>query len=136
MVKKDEVMSRFNNWQKPEFDKNNMTKWSWMCSYHENLEIGEQTDIGAFTYINAKHKVEIGEKVQIGAHCAIYSDNTIDNTSGKVVIKKGAKIGSHSVILPGVTVGELAVIGAHSLVKKDVPTKKIYVGVPAKELKR
>lgn len=129
-------MSRFDNWQRPEFDQKNMTKWGWMCQHHENLKIGDQTDIGAFTYINAKEGVEIGEEVQIGSHCSIYSVNTIDETEGKVIIGKGAKIGSHTTILPGVEIGEKAVIGAHSLVKKDVPAKKIYVGVPAKELKR
>jgi len=128
-------MTRFKNWQRPKFDDQNMTKWNWMCSYHENLEIGEQTDIGAFTYINAKHGVEIGENVQIGSHCAIYSDNTIDGTSSKVVINKGAKIGSHTVILPGVTIGEGAIVGAKSLVKKDIPAGSVVVGVTAKPLK-
>ena len=129
-------MIRFKNWQKPSFDKKNMTEWNWMCSHYENLEIGENSDIGAFSYINAKQGVVIEEEVQIGSHCAIYSENTIDETSGKVVIKKGAKIGSHTVILPGVTIGEKAVVGAHSLVKKDIPAKSIVVGIPAKPLKK
>jgi acetyltransferase-like isoleucine patch superfamily enzyme len=129
-------MKRFTNWQRPEFDDKGMTRWNWMCSHHESLKIGEQADIGAFTYINAKHGVEIGEDVQIGSHCAIYSDNTIDKTSGKIVIEKGAKIGSHTIILPGVTIGAKAVIGAHSLVKKDVAPNSIMVGVPVKSLKK
>jgi len=128
-------MSRFKNWQTPKFDGKGMTKWNWMCQYDENLELGENCDVGAFTYINAKHGVVIEEEVQIGSHCAIYSDNTIDGTSGKVVIKKGAKIGSHTVILPGVTVGEKAVVGAKSLVKKDVPAGAVMAGVTAKPLK-
>ena len=129
-------MSRFKNWQKPTFDNKNMTEWNWMCSYHENLKIGKQTDIGAFTYINAKYGVGIGENVQIGSHCAIYSDNTIDNTKGKIVIKSGAKIGSHTVILPGVTIGENAMVGAKSLVKKDVPDGEIVVGITAKPMQK
>jgi len=128
-------MSRFNNWQRPKFDEKGMTRWNWMCQYDEKLELGKNSDVGAFTYINAKHGVVIEEGVQIGSHCAIYSDNTIDNTSGKVVIKKGAKIGSHTVILPGVTVGEKAVVGAKSLVKKDIPAGSVVVGVTAKPLK-
>jgi len=129
-------MKKFANWQKPTFDSKNMTRWNWMCSYHENLKIGEQTDIGAFTYINAKHGVKIGENVQIGSHCAIYSDNTIDNTSGKVVIKSGARIGSHTVILPGVTIGKGAMVGAKSLVKKDVPDGEVVVGITAKPMQK
>jgi len=129
-------MNRFKNWQKPTFDNQDMTKWNWMCQYSENLELEKNTDIGAFTYINAKNKVIIEENVQIGSHCAIYSDNTIDNTQGKVVIKKGAKIGSHTIILPGVTIGENAVVGAHSLVKKDVPAETVMAGVPVKLLEK
>jgi acetyltransferase-like isoleucine patch superfamily enzyme len=128
-------MTRFPDWQRPKFDKNNMTKWSWLCQYHENLEIGDQTDIGAFTYINAKNKVEIGEEVQIGSHCSIYTVNTIDGTEGKVLIGKGARIGSHTIILPGVVIGENSVVGAHSLVKDDVPAGQIYGGVPARKIK-
>lgn len=127
-------MSRFNNWQKPQFDEKNMTQWNWMCQNYEKLELGENTDIGAFTYINARFGVSIEAEVQVGSHCAIYSENTIDKTQGKVVIKQGARIGSHTVILPGVTIGENALIGAHSLVKKDVPAGTVMAGVPVKTI--
>ena len=129
-------MKRFKHWQKPTFDETGMTKWNWMCQYSENLEIGKQSDIGAFTYINAKYGVVIETEVQIGSHCAIYSDNTMDGNKGRVVIKKGAKIGSHTVILPGVTIGERAVVGAKSLVKKDVAAGAVVAGVTAKPLKK
>jgi len=128
-------MKRFNNWQRPQFDKNNVTKWQWMCQYQENLILGENTDIGAFTYINAKYGVTIEADVQIGSHSSIYSHNTIDNTKGKVIIKQGAKIGSHTVILPGVLIGKNALIGAHSLVKNDVKDNAVMAGVPVKEIK-
>lgn len=105
-----------------------------MCQYHENLRLGENTDIGAFTYINAKYGVEIQENVQIGSHCSIYSWSTIDDKKGKVVIKRGAKVGSHSVIMPGVTIGENAMIGAFSFVTQDVPDDTTVFGVPAKEV--
>lgn len=129
-------MKRFKNWQRPKFDGKGMTRWHWMCQYHENLKLGKNSDIGAFCYINAKHGVVIEEEVQIGSHSSIYSDNTIDGTSGKVVIKKGAKIGSHCVILPGVTIGENALVGAHSLVKEDVPVGAVVAGVTAKPLSK
>jgi len=129
------VSKRFENWTYPEFDEKGMTKWNWMCQYHENLQLGENTDIGAFTYINAKYGVEIQENVQIGSHCSIYSWSTIDDKKGKVVIKKNAKVGSHSLIMPGVTVGGNAVIGAFSFVNQDVPDNTIVFGVPAKVIK-
>ena len=128
------MQQRFKDWKYPEFDERGLTKWNWMCQYHENLRLGESTDIGAFTYINAKYGVEIGEEVQIGSHCSIYSESTIDDKKGKVVIRRNARIGAHSVIMPGITIGEDAVVAACSFVNKDVPDGAILGGVPAKVL--
>jgi len=93
-------------------------------------------DIGAFTYINARYGVEIEDNVQIGSHCSIYSHSTIDNKKGKVVIKKNAKIGAHSVIMPGVTIGENSIVGACSFVNHDIPPNVVAIGVPAKVIKK
>ena len=128
-------MSRFSNWQKPEFDEYDMTQWHWVCQHREKFILGQNTDIGAFTYINAKFGVTIEDEAQIGSHCAIYSHNTIDNTTGPVVIKTGALIGYHTVIFPGVTIGAGAKIGAGSVVKTDVPENQIWAGAPARPLK-
>lgn len=128
-------MTRFNNWQAPAFDDQDMTPWHWVCQHRAKFKLGKNTDIGAFTYINAKFGVTIEEGVQIGSHCALYSHNTIDNAQGPIVIKKGARIGSQTVILPGVTIGANAKIGAHSLVKNDIPDNSVYAGIPAKPLR-
>jgi len=126
------VNNRFTDWKYPEFGENGMTKWNWMCQYHENLMLGKNTDIGAFTYINAKHGVDIQENVQVGSHCSIYSLSTIDDKKGKVIIKRNAKIGSHSVIMPGVTIGMNAVVGAFSFVTENIPDSVVACGIPAK----
>jgi acetyltransferase-like isoleucine patch superfamily enzyme len=126
---------RFEAWEKPEFNKSGMTKWNWMCQHSENLVIGNNTDVGAFTYINARYGVEIQEDVQVGSHCSIYSISTIDDKRGRVTIKKNARIGSHSVIMPGVTIGENVVIGAFSFVNKDIPENAVAVGIPVKVIK-
>jgi acetyltransferase-like isoleucine patch superfamily enzyme len=123
---------RFKDWKYPEFDSNGMTKWKWMCQYHENLKLGRETDIGAFTYINAKYGVEIQENVQIGSHCSIYSWSTIDDKKGKIIIKKNTKIGAHSVIMPGITIGENAIVGACSFVNEDIPDNAVALGTPAR----
>jgi len=128
--------NRFTNWKYPKFNKNNMTKWNWMCQHHENLKLGKYVDIGAFTYINAKSGVTIKDFVQIGSHCSIYSVSTIDNKAGKIIIKENAKIGTHSTIMPGITIGKNALVGAHSFVDKDIPDNTIAFGVPIKIIRK
>ncbi|MBN2240379.1 MAG: acyltransferase [Dehalococcoidales bacterium] len=103
-----------------------------MCQYFENLELGKNTDIGAFTYINARYGVWIEDNVQIGSHCSLYSWSTIDNKQGKVIIRKNAAVGTHCTVMPGVTIGENTVVGAHSFVNSDLPDNVIAFGVPAK----
>ncbi len=122
----------FEDWQYPEFDEQNMTKWNWMCQHHQNLELGENTDIGAFTYINSRFGVKIGTGTQIGSHCSIYSHSTIDNREGMIVIGKDVRIGTHSVIMPGVTIGDNTIVGAFSFVTDDLPANVLAYGVPAK----
>ena len=126
---------RFKEWIKPEIKEGKLTKWNWMVQGKEGLKLGDRTDIGAFTYINAKYGVKIEEGVEIGSHCSIYSESTIDNKTGKVTIGKYAKVGSHSIVMPNVTIGEYSVIGAHSFVNKNIPDNCIAYGVPCKIIK-
>ncbi len=53
----------------------------------------------------------------------------------KTIVKSGASIGANATILPGVTIGENALIGAGSVVLKDVPPNSVWVGNPAKQIK-
>jgi len=123
---------RFKNWQPPLIEEGKLTKYNWLVQGVDNFKLGDQTDIGAFVYINAQKGVIIEDSVQIGSHCSIYSVSTIDNKEGKVTLKKNCKIGSHSVIMPGVNVGENSVVGAFSFVNKDIPANVMAFGVPAK----
>jgi acetyltransferase-like isoleucine patch superfamily enzyme len=82
--------------------------------------------------LNAKFGVRIEGHVQLGSHCSIYSVSSIDEKHGQVVLKYNCKIGSHSVVMPGVTIGKNAVVGAMSFVKADVPEDSVAVGVPAR----
>lgn len=125
-------MGRFRNWKPPKIKHGELTKWNWMVQYPENLKLGKYVDIGAFTYINAKHGVEIGDNVQIGSHCSIYSESTIDNKKGKVTIDRGVRIGTHTTIMPNVKIHFNTIIGAYSFVKNDLPPNTICWGIPCK----
>lgn len=127
---------RFEDWEPPEIEEGKPTKYNWLVQHKDNFELGNMTDIGAYTYINAKHGVIIEDHVQIGSHCSIYSVSTIDNRQGKVLLKKNCRIGTHSTIMPGVTVGENSVIGAYSLVKENIPDNVVAHGVPAKVVRK
>jgi len=128
--------SRFTTWKYPEIQNGIPTKYNWVVQNLSGLILGHGTDIGAFTYINAKHGVVIGDGVQIGSHCSIYSISTIDNKEGVVTFGENCKIGSHSTIMPGVTIGENAIVGAHSFVTKDIPNNSVAFGIPAKVIKQ
>ena len=126
---------RFIDWEYPEIEEGVPTKYNWVVQNIDGLKLGFKTDIGAFTYIKAKYGVKISDNVQIGSHCSIYSVSTIDSTSGEVVLNNNCKLGSHSTVLPGVTIGENSIIGAHSLVNSNIPPNVIAFGVPAKVIK-
>ena len=128
--------TRFKKWKKPVIKEGKLTKYNWLVQGVKNLKLGNKTDIGAFTYIQAKSDVVIEDLVQIGSHCSIYSQSTIDNKKGKVILKKNCKIGTHSAIMPGVTVGENSIIGAFSFVNKNIPDNVVAFGVPAKVVKK
>ena len=127
---------RFKEWVPPKIEEGKLTKYNWLVQHKENLKLGNRTDIGAFTYINAKNEVVIEDEVQVGSHCSIYSISTIENKEGPVTLKKNCKIGSHSVIMPGVTVGKNSIVGAFSFVNQDIPANVVAFGVPAKVIKK
>jgi acetyltransferase-like isoleucine patch superfamily enzyme len=124
------------NWKYPKIEDGKMTVYNWLVQNKKGLKLGEKTDIGAFTYINAKKGVTIEANVQIGSHCSIYSISTIDDKGGRVTLKENCRIGTHSVIMPGVTVGKNSVIGAFSFVNEDIPDNVIAWGVPAKVMRK
>jgi acetyltransferase-like isoleucine patch superfamily enzyme len=128
------------------------------CTIDDNSKIGAFVEIqkGAFIGKNCKisshsficEGVHIEDNVFVG-HGVMFTNDLFPratNADGspqtekdwKVVettIKKGASIGSNATILCGITVGENALIGAGSVVTKDVPSNTVVAGVPAKIIK-
>lgn len=127
-----QLKDRFKKWKYPEVKEGKLTKYNWLVQHKDKLKLGFKTDIGAFTYINAKNGVVIEDNVQLGSHCSIYSISTIDKKEGSVVLKRNCKIGSHSIIMPGVTIGENSIVGAFSFVNKNIPDNVVAFGIPVK----
>jgi acetyltransferase-like isoleucine patch superfamily enzyme len=126
---------RFNKWIPPEIIDGEPTKYQWIVKHTDKFTLGYKTDIGSFSYINAQNGVTIEDFVQIGSHCSIYSVSTIDNKDGPVILQRNCKLGTHSVVMPGVTIGENSIIGAFSFVNHDIPKNSLAFGVPAKKVR-
>ena len=103
--------------------------------------------IGAHSYVNqgasiaAVNRVEIGERCLIGEFVAIYDTNfhPVEPRSGvktaPVKIGRNVWIGHRAIILPGVTIGDHAIVGAGAVVTKDVPSLTIVGGNPARPIR-
>ena len=127
------MSNRFQNWKRPKIKHGKLTKWNWLVLYPENLVLGERVDIGAFTLLNAKAGIIIEDEVQIGNFVSLNSASTIDGKEGKIIIGRGACVGAHSIIAPGITIGAGTIIGANSFVNRNIGEGKRAWGTPCKE---
>lgn len=106
-----------------------------------NISIGKDTIIGEWVVLDGRTRLTIGDHVDIASNVMIYNAEHDVHSSGftkarleAVTIEDYVFIGPRAIILPGVTVGRGAVIGAGAVVTKDVPSLSIVGGVPAKEI--
>ncbi len=104
------------------------------------LQIGKSSSIGDRTEIHAGAEVRIGERVMISWDCVImdreyHVSGAAPEKMKPVVIENDVLIGCHSIILKGVHIGEHAVVGAGSVVTKDVAPYSVVAGNPAHCLK-
>ncbi len=116
------------------------------------LEIGNNVQVNDYVHIGAVEKVIIGNNVLIASKVFI-SDHNHGNYNGllqsspkveprkrplfakAVVIEDNVWIGEQVSVLPGVTIGEGSIIGANSVVSKNIPANSIAIGSPAKVIK-
>lgn len=106
----------------------------------ENLKVGKNVIIVGNLLAMARGGIIIEDDVKIAANVQLISNNHDVYhreilTCRPVLIQKGAWIGAGSTILPGVSVGRYAVVGAASVVTKDVPDYAVVVGNPARVIK-
>lgn len=111
----------------------------------KNVRIGTLSDIQGYCeigdYVNLHSNVHIGQKSKISDYVWIFPYVILTNDPTPpsynllgVTIEKFAIIATGSVILPGIVVGENSLVGAQSLVKKDVPKEMVVAGNPAVEI--
>jgi serine acetyltransferase len=112
------------DWKHPKIDHLVPTIYGWTCSYPPGLSLAPETDIGCYSYLQCKFGVTLEKGVKLGSHVSVYSEDTIGGYSGPVVIREGTFVGSHSLILPNVTLGPNLVIPAYSFIKKSILNQK------------
>ena len=117
----------------------------WIIS-GRNLRLGDDVDLATGVLITTDGGVTIGARTLIGYRSQILSSNHVvppdkgqifgsGHVKSAVSIGKDVWIGANCIILPGITIGEGAVIGAGSVVTKNVKPYVISAGNPAKEIK-
>ena len=118
------------------------------------IEIGSGSTVSMYTRIGCVGYVKIGENVEMGPNCFIADFNheyrmvekpvkwqgkhfsVKQDGTPNVYIGDGSWLGTHVVIAGNITIGKHCVIGANSVVTKDIPDYCVAVGIPAKVIKR
>jgi UDP-2-acetamido-3-amino-2,3-dideoxy-glucuronate N-acetyltransferase len=109
----------------------------------DHMSIGSGCNISNRSYIESSYApVSIGNNVTIAASCIISShDGAYQQTcslpmkTGPVSIKERAFIGNNAIILPGIEIGEQAIVGAGAVVTKSVEPMVVVAGIPARVIK-
>lgn len=114
-------------------------------------KVGKDTFIGSQLWIDSGHAdlitiedhvyvtgrtVLLCHKKNLHNYCQGDDYNMLPYRAGKIHLKRGCSTGTGTIIMPGVTIGEGSIIGAGSLVTKDIPDWSIAIGSPAKVIKQ
>jgi maltose O-acetyltransferase len=115
----------------------------------EEMEIGDNSSIAPYTTIYARFGVIIGKNCLISSNCGISSYNHVQNSSDRpgnthedykyskpVKIGDNVWIGMNACILPGVEIGDNSIIGSGSIVTKNIPPNEIWIGNPARFVRK
>ena len=111
----------------------------------QNISIGSKTHITNRTYLDGRGGITIGDNVLVGYESIIMTSarnfgdtetpiNLQGSTRKPVIIGNDCWLGARAIVLPGVTIGDGAVVGTAAVVTKDVPALAVVGGVPARIL--
>lgn len=109
------------------------------------ISLGYKTYIGPYTFLGSCHNLTVGKQSMIGAHCYLITVNHRTDLpgvpygdqgyrGGDITIGENVWLGSHVVVLPGVEIGDNAIVGAGAVVNRSIPAGETWGGVPAKPL--
>lgn len=116
----------------------------WRAEFYapESIVIGEHCTIGDSAFLDGRSGLTIGDSVNLGSHVTIYTrQHDVDSpdfaeVGGPVTIGTHAWVASHAIVLPGITIGEGAVVAAGSVVTKDVAPYTLVGGNPARPIRQ
>ena len=126
-------------------EKNFIIEQPFMCDYGYNIEIGENFYANHNLIILDGNKVKFGSNVFIAPNCSFYTAghplevekrNEGLEYAKEIEVGDNVWIGSNACIMPNVTIGDGAIVGANSVVTKDVPPYSIVAGAPAKIIRQ
>lgn len=136
-----EVMKKILGVTKGEF----LIEQPFMCDRGYNIEIGEKFYANHNMIILDENKVKFGDNVFIAPNCSFYTaGHPLDFTTRNkgleyakpITVGDNVWIGGNVVVLPGVTIGNNCVIGAGSVVTKDIPENSLAVGNPCRVIRK
>ena len=128
-------------------EKSIIRRWTVLRTYGGYISIGNNCSINSFCHLSGNGGIEIGDNVLIASHTVIVSSNHIfintnipiknqSETRKLVKIEDDCWLGSGAIILEGVTIHRGSVIGAGSVITRDVPAYSVVVGVPGRIIKK
>lgn len=127
----------------------NVPEHVWTPVVHPGATVGPNVTMGVGSYVGPGAvltvNVRLGRFVTVNTHCLVAHGGALGDfatlhpdvhLSGEVSIEKGCELGAGAVVIPGLTVGEWAVLGAGAVAVDHVSGQRTHVGVPARELVR
>ena len=109
-------------------------------TYGHNISVGDNTVVHDDVHLDDRGKLTIGDRVSISDDAHVYSHDhdVVDQTAVEnyhTIVEDDARLTYDAMVQAGVKVGENAVVGAKSIVPRDVPAHHVAVGTPAKSVK-
>jgi maltose O-acetyltransferase len=123
---------------------NSIVEPPFYCTYGENLHIGDGVYINILCTILDCNEVHIGDHVMIGPNVQMYTAAHLLQAEARIqgwevakpiVIEDNVWLGGGAILLPGVTIGRNAVVGAGAVVSRSVPANMVVVGNPARVIR-